>query len=60
MPATNLSKYYPAHELFFSNEISYLYDHSTSYTTDSVDFLGSKPHIGISMSTYDLGLCRPF
>ena len=48
---SNLSKYSRADQDFVSDEISYTYDRKTSYTTDSVVFLGSKPRIGINFFT---------
>ena len=44
--ATNLSKYSHEYQYVVSDEISYSYDRTTSYTTDSVVFNGSKLIIG--------------
>ena len=52
--ATNLSKYSRADQDAVPDQISYLYDRTTSYPMDLVVFLGSKPCIGINLSTDDL------
>ena len=49
--ATNLSTSSRADQDVDSDEISFLYDHTTSYLTDSVIFQGIKSRIGINFYT---------
>ena len=50
---TNVSTSSRADQYVVSDEISFSYDHTTSYPTDSVLFQGSKSGIGINLPTDD-------
>ena len=51
---TNLSTYSHSDQDVVSDQISYLYDRTTEYPTDSIFSQGSKLRIGTNFSTYDL------
>ena len=52
--ATNLSEYSRAYQDVVYDEVIYSHDCTSSYPTDSVVFLGSKPRIGINLYKYYL------